>query len=135
MTRTVVIGTRGPQTERVVQALSGTAEIDIVACLDLGRPVATRLAQLAPDLTLIQEPASTPVPIALIREARHAAPTATLIVRAVDATPDWVADAINGGATAVLPSTVDATAIGRVALHIATEHDPAFEALRLRWAA
>ena len=62
-------------------------------------------------------------------------PAATLIVRAADATPTWVTDAINGGATAVLPSTVDAASLGRVALHIVTEHDAAFEALRLRWAA
>ena len=135
MTRTVVIGAGSPQTERIVQALAATADIEIVGRLDLGRPIAARLAKLAPDLTVIQEPATTPVPTAVIREARHAVPAAALIVRAVDATPDWVADAINGGATAVLPSTVDAASIGRVALHIVTEHDAAFEALRLRWAA
>jgi len=92
-------------------------------------------ARLAPDLTVIQEPATTPLPTAVIREARAAVPAGVLIVRAADATPTWVTDAINGGATAVLPSTVDAASLGRVVLHIVTEHDAAFEALRLRWAA
>jgi DNA-binding NarL/FixJ family response regulator len=135
MTRTVVIGDVGPQTERAVQALAATPGVEIVARLGVGRPFGARLARLAPDLTFIQEPALAPLPTAVIREARSAAPTATLIVRAADATPTWVTDAINGGATAVLPSTVDAASLGRVALHIVTEHDPAFEALRLRWAA
>jgi DNA-binding NarL/FixJ family response regulator len=135
MTRTVVIGDGGLQTERAARALAGTPGIDIVARFGVGRPLGGRLAELTPDLTFIQEPARAPLPIAVIREARSAAPTATLIVRAADPTPTWVTDAINGGATAVLPSTVDAASLGRVALHIVTEHDAAFEALRLRWAA
>jgi DNA-binding NarL/FixJ family response regulator len=97
--------------------------------------VAQRLALIGPALTVVQEPAYTPLPPAVIREARSGAPSAALIVLAADATPDWVADAINSGATAVLPSTVDSASVGRVALHIVTEHDAAFEALRLRWAA
>ena len=135
MTRTVLIGDCSPATERAAQALAGTPGIEIVGRLSVGRPVAARLAELAPDLTVIQEPATVPVPTAVIREARHAAPKSTLIVHAADPTPNWVADAINGGATAVLPNTVEAAALGRVALHIVTEHDAAFEALRFRWAA
>lgn len=135
MTRTVLIGDCSPATERAAQALAGTPGLEIVGRLSVGRPLAARLAELAPDLTVIQEPTTVPVPTAVIREARHAAPTATLIVHAADPTPNWVADAINGGATAVLPNTVDAAALGRLALHIVTEHDAAFEALRFRWAA
>jgi DNA-binding NarL/FixJ family response regulator len=135
MTRVVLIGDAGPETDGAARALADNPGIEVVARLGVGRPVHDRLARLAPDLTLIQEPASAPLPTAVIREARSAAPAATLIVRAADATPNWVTDAINGGATAVLPSTVDAASLGRVALHIVTEHDAAFEALRLRWAA
>ncbi len=135
MTRTVLIGDGGPQTECATQALADTPEIAVIARLGVGRPFAARLARLAPDLTVIQEPATTPLPTAVIREARAAVPAGVLIVRAADATPTWVTDAINGGATAVLPSTVDAASLGRVVLHIVTEHDAAFEALRLRWAA
>ena len=135
MTRAVVIGERGPLRERVAAALAGTPDIELAGGLDLGRPCAERIEQMEPDLTVILEPASRPVPAAVIREVRHAAPRAALIVAAADATPRWVADAINSGATAVLPSTVDVGSLGRVALHIVTEHDPAFESLRLRWAA
>jgi DNA-binding NarL/FixJ family response regulator len=135
MTRTVLIGDAGLQTDRAARALAGTPGIEVAARLGVGRPFGARLARLAPDLTFIQEPALAPLPIAVIREARAAVPGATVIVRAADPTPTWVTDAINGGATAVLPSTVDAASLGRVAVHIVTEHDPAFEALRLRWAA
>ena len=99
------------------------------------RPVAQLIAQLAPALTLIQEPAWSPLPDAVIREARHAAPGAALIVRAADATPDWAAEAMNAGATAVLPATVDAGSLPRVVLEIVADHDTASEAIRLRWAA
>jgi DNA-binding NarL/FixJ family response regulator len=135
MTRVVLIGDAGPQTEDAARALAGNPDIEVVGRFGVGRPVHERLAALAPDLTVIQEPATTPLPTAVIREARSAVPAGTLIVRAADATPTWVTDAINGGATAVLPSTVDEASLGRVALHIVTEHDAAFEALRLRWAA
>ena len=135
MTRTVLIGDTSPATDAAARALAADPHIEVVARLGIGRTVAGRLALLLPELTIIQEPASAPLPVAVIREARAAAPAATLIVRAADATPTWVTDAINGGATAVLPSTVDAASLGRVALHIVTEHDAAFEALRLRWAA
>jgi DNA-binding NarL/FixJ family response regulator len=135
MTRAVLIGDMGLATDAAARALAADPYIEVVARLGIGRGVAGRLAELLPDLTVIQEPTSAPLPIAVIREARTAAPAATLIVRAADATPTWVTDAINGGATAVLPSTVDAASLGRVALHIVTEHDAAFEALRLRWAA
>ena len=99
------------------------------------RPIAKSIARLRPAVTLLVEPVSSPLPPALIREARTAAPRAVLIVLSADATPGWVADALNAGATAVLPATVDARALGRVVTEILAEHDTAFEALRLGWAA
>ena len=62
-------------------------------------------------------------------------PTGVVIVRAAEATPTWVAEALNAGATTVLPATVDAEALGRVVTEIAAETDTADEALRLGWAA
>jgi DNA-binding NarL/FixJ family response regulator len=135
MIRTVVIGDRGEELERIAAALAGTREIEVVSRLSCRQPVAGAIGQLAVDLTVIQEPTWSRLPGALIREARHAAPRAALIVRAADATPDWVAEAMNAGATAVLPATVGPDVLGRVVLEIAAEHDPTSEAVRLRWAA
>jgi DNA-binding NarL/FixJ family response regulator len=135
MIRTVVIGDRGEELDRIAAALADTRSIDVVGCLSCRRPVAGTIGQLAVALTVIQEPTWSRLPGALIREARHAAPSAALIVRAADATPDWAFEAMNAGATAVLPATVGPDVLGRVVLEIVAEHDPASEADRLRWAA
>ena len=135
MIRAIVIGDAGPELDEVADALGTTSPIRIVGRLSGRAPVAEAIMRLAPSVTFIQEPYWSPLPSALTREARRAAPDAALIIRAADATPDWVADAMNAGATAVLPATVDASSLGRVVLQIVAEHDSAFEALRLRWAA
>jgi len=135
MIRAVVIGDAGTALDQVVDALAHTPEIAVAGRLNCRRPIVDALTRMAPDVTVIQEPTWSPLPEALIREARHAAPRAALIVRAADATPTWVAEALNAGATAVLPATVGATALGRVVAEIVTEHDTAHEALRFGWAA
>ena len=76
MTRTVLIGDRSPATDAAARALAADPYIELVARLGIGRTVAGRLALLLPDLTIIQEPASAPLPIAVIREARKAVPAA-----------------------------------------------------------
>ena len=135
MTRTVVVGDPGPLREEIGRALASTPGIELLGSLDGRGPVAPALSPLAPKVTLLVEPASSPLPAALIRDARTAVPTGVVIVRASEATPMWVADALNAGATTVLPATVDAEALGRVVTEIVAETDTADEALRLGWAA
>ena len=135
MNRTVVIGDPGPARDEVTEALAATPGITLLGSLSGRRPIAASIARLRPAITVMLEPVSSPLPPALIREARTAAARAVLIVVAVDATPGWVAEALNAGATTVLPSTVDASALGRVLTEIVAEHDTAYEALRLGWAA
>ena len=135
MMRAVVIGDAGAALDEVAKALDGMAEFTVAGILNGRRPVISHVAQIAPAVTVIQEPSWSRLPVALIREARIAAPAAALIVCTADATPSWVADAMNAGATAVLPATVDATSLGRVVLQIVADHDTAVEVQRLRWAA
>ena len=135
MNRTVVIGDPGPARDEVTEALAATPGITLLGSLSGRRPIAASIARLRPAITVMLEPVSSPLPPALIREARTAAARGVLLVVAVDATPGWVAEALNAGATTVLPSTVDARAMGRVVTEIAAEHDTAYEALRLGWAA
>ena len=135
MTGVVIVGDRGPLREEIGRALAATPGIRLLCSLDGRRPVAAALARLAPAITVLVEPATSPLPAALIREARSAVPAGVVIVRASEATPMWVAEALNAGATTVLPATVDARALGRVVTEIAAETDTADEALRLGWAA
>lgn len=130
-----VIGDPGPGRDDVARALAATPGLTVLDTISGRRPIATSIARLRPAVTLLVEPISSPLPVALIREARSAAPHAVLIVLSSDATPGWVAEALIAGATAVLPATVDVKAVGRVVTEILAEHDTALEALRLRWAA
>jgi DNA-binding NarL/FixJ family response regulator len=135
MTGVVVVGDPGPPREEIARALARTPDIRLLGSLDGRRPVAAALTALAPAVTVLVEPATSLLPAALIREARAAVPTGVVIVRAAEATPTWVAEALNAGATTVLPATVDAEALGRVVTELAAETDTADEALRLGWAA
>lgn len=135
MNRTVVIGDPGPARNGVAKALAATPGITVLGSLCGRRPVAEPIARLCPVIMVLLEPTSSALPPALIREARIAAAEAVLIVIAADSTPSWVAEALNAGATTVLPATVDARALGRVVTEIVAEHDTAYEALRLGWAA
>jgi DNA-binding NarL/FixJ family response regulator len=135
MNRALIIGDPGAARDEIADTLAATPGIELLGCLSGRRPVAGRIVSLRPAITVLLEPTSTPLPPALIREARAAAPRAVLIVLAADATPGWVAEALNAGATTVLPATVGAKALGRVVTEIVAEHDTAYEALRLGWAA
>jgi DNA-binding NarL/FixJ family response regulator len=135
MNRAVVIGDPGSARAGIAETLAATPGISLLGTLSGRRPIAASMARLRPAVTVLLEPVSSPLPPALIREARSAAPRAVLIVLSADATPGWVAEALNAGATTVLPATVDARALGRVVTEIVAEHDTAYEALRLGWAA
>ena len=135
MNRALIVGDPGAARDEIADALATTPGIELLGCVSGRHPIAGRIVPLRPSITVLLEPVSSPLPPALIREARTAAPSAVLIVLAADATPGWVAEALNAGATTVLPATVDAKALGRVVTEIVAEHDTAYEALRLGWAA
>ena len=131
----VVVGDASPLRDEIARALAATPGIEVLDSLNGRRPIVGALTPLRPAITLLVEPSWSPLPLALIREARAATPLGVVIVRAVEAAPTWVADALNAGATTVLPATVDAEALGRVVTEIVAENDTAQEALRLGWAA
>lgn len=135
MTLLAIIADGGPALECLTGALAGTAGIDAVRRISSRGSVYAQIERLDPALVFIDEPAWTPLPLAVIREARSAAPTAAVIVRAADPTADWLADALMAGATAVLPGVVDEATIGRVVIEVMASRDETLEAARLRWAA
>ena len=135
MIRSVVIGDGGPASELLTRALGGVPAVELVAELVWRRFSRSAIEDAQPDLIFIDEPSWSPLPLAVIREARCAAPGAVVVVRAADATAQWLADALLAGASAVLPAVVDATTLGIViqeALDV-RQADP--EAVGLGWAA
>jgi chemotaxis response regulator CheB len=135
MTRSVVIGDAGAACDRLTRALGAIPDVEPVGQLSWRKPARHAIEALQPDLIFVDEPAWSPLPLAVIREARCAAPTAVVIVRAADPTADWLADALVAGATVVLPAVFEEAILGVVVREALEKRDPTQEAVRLGWAA
>lgn len=134
MIRSIVIGDGGPAFESLKGSLARVEEVQVVGELAL-RGAAAAIEAMSPELIVLDEPAWMPLALAIIREARCAAPAAVLIVRATYVTPDWLANAQLAGASAILPAVADGDALDPT-IHeelTARENDP--DAFRLGWAA
>lgn len=134
MTSTVVLSDGSPRTAELERSLAA-AGAGPVRHLDWRRPVGAPIAAIQPQLIFIDEPACSPLPLAVIREARSSAPRATVLVRAAWPDANWLVDAQLSGASAVLPSQL---ADDRLAATVgALLHTPAPEpqSTALRWAA
>ncbi len=135
MTRVVIIADGGPALERLSGVLARTPGLELLGRMSGRRPVGERLERLDPEVIFIDEPTWSPLPLALIREARHATPAAALIVRAADPTADWLADALMAGATAVLPAVADGPTLGVVIQEVISGRNTTLEVARLSRAA
>jgi DNA-binding NarL/FixJ family response regulator len=134
MLRAVVLGDDATAIESLKRTLGSLPDLELVGEFAL-RGSERKIEAVAPGLIFIDEPAWTPLPLAIIREARCAAPTAVVIVRAADPTAVWLADALLAGASVVLPAVDDPATLRQVTNEAvaARETDPA--AFRLGWAA
>ena len=135
MIRTIVISDGGAALDRLERSLRPVDGLEIVRRLGWRRPPGPAISALQPDLIFIDEPAWSALPLAVVRDARSSAPAAAVVVRAADPAVGWLADALQAGATAVLPAVADERTLGLV-IHEALEtRETKREAVRLRWAA
>ena len=135
MIRAIVISDGGPALDRLEHSLRALDGVELVTRLGWRKPPGPAIHGLQPDLIFIDEPAWSALPLAVVRDARRAAPAAAVVVRAAEPTAGWLADALQAGATAVLPAVADQHTLGLV-IHEALEtKESKREAVRLRWAA
>jgi len=135
MIRSIVVSDGGAALERVTSSLRELDGVEIVRHLGWRRPPGPAIAALQPDLIFIDEPAWTALPLAVIRDARCAAPAAAVVVGATEPTVGWLADALQAGATAVVPAVADEPTLGLVVHEALETSETKREAVRLRWAA
>src|SRR4051794_4561497 len=135
MIRTVLVCNDRAGFERLEGALSQVAGVHIVGRVGWRRPAGRAIEALQPDLIFVDEPHRTPLPLAVIREARIAAPAAALIARAAEPPATWLAEALLAGATVVLPAVADRATLAVVIGEALEIRSTRGEAVRLDWAA
>jgi DNA-binding NarL/FixJ family response regulator len=111
--RALVIADSGPALARLTAA---AVELHNVALGHAnGRTHVGELVRgFGPDLVLIDDMGWPPRVLARLEEIRGAAPGAAVIVFAERLEDAWLADALRGGATAVLPAAADHETVRRV---------------------
>jgi DNA-binding NarL/FixJ family response regulator len=134
MTSTVVLSHRSPRVAELERALAAAGAAPL-RHLDWRRPVGEPIAAIQPELIFIDEPACSPLPLAVIREARSSAPRATVIVRAAWPDANWLVDAQLSGASAVLPSQIADDRLAATVGELLHTPDLEPKSTPLRWAA
>ena len=121
MIATLVIANSGRAMADLTRTLCGIPDLEIVryACGRTGVGALVRTTD--PDLVLIDDMQSSADALARLAEVRLAAPAAAVVVLAVDTSAGWLADALRGGAAAVLPGSVDAATLGVVLREAVTQ--------------
>lgn len=130
MTSAVILSDGGAQVAGLEQSLLAAGAAP-VRHLGWRRPVGPAIAASKPALIFIDEPACSPLPLAVVREARSSAPEAIVVVRAAAPGPNWLVDAQLSGATTVLPAATRGDELASAVAALLHTH----EAAPLRWAA
>jgi DNA-binding NarL/FixJ family response regulator len=107
----VVIADNGAALQRLSKVLSELPNVHIVRHCSGGAPVGATVAAAAPDVVLLDElrwPGMTVRRVAEIRELSRA----RIIVSASRLESVWLADAMQAGASAHVPQSVDARTLG-----------------------
>jgi DNA-binding NarL/FixJ family response regulator len=105
--RAIVIADSGSALSSLTSALVAFDGVDIVRHASGRTRVESLIRSFAPDIVLIDEMRWPPLALARIAEVRRAAPAASIVVLAERLEGSWLADALRGGAAAVMPAGAD----------------------------
>jgi len=115
----VIVADQPLSGEGIRRALRLAVGCRVVARIDGRRPLADALADAQPDVVLIDEMSSKRLLLVRIREARTAAPRATVVLIHRDLAPDELSEATGAGADAAISRSLDAksfaTLVGAIA--------------------
>src|SRR5215216_4042129 len=93
-------------------ALRNTAGFRVVATLDGRAPVRIELAQLVPDVVLVDEMCQRTNALARLREASEETPDAKIVLLSSGLEPAVVEDALEAGAHAVISRNLHPATLG-----------------------
>jgi DNA-binding NarL/FixJ family response regulator len=103
MTSVVIIADSGAEMARLTASVQTIRGAEIVRHVSGRKSVAQIVARYAPTLVVVGELTPTRLTFERIREVRSAVRQSTIVVIAATAGARWLAEALQSGATAVLP--------------------------------
>jgi DNA-binding NarL/FixJ family response regulator len=122
MKRLVIVADHSLVLQAIRLALRQTAGFQLVGLIDGRSPAAGALAELRPDVILIDEMQMADNAIARMREAAEHAPKAKRLLLTARMEESWVAQVFEAGADGVLSKTVHPVSMGTLLREIAQGH-------------
>ena len=123
MISVALVADSGAAMEAMTRSVSTLAHVDIVRHCHGHAPIAPALTRCAPDLCLVDEMGWPRLAMQRIEEIRATLPQARIIVRAARPESAWLADALRGGASAVVPATAGPETLGLVLAEVVGERE------------
>jgi len=120
MTRAVIIADSGAVQAELTHTLLEARDIEIVRHVSGRSDVTTIVEGFRPDLVIVDEMRWPPRALTRVAEARRAAPSAAIVVRAERIEGDWLAQALRDGASAVIPAQASAATFRHVVAEVLT---------------
>jgi DNA-binding NarL/FixJ family response regulator len=119
MSRLLIVAARPSAGEAIRLAMRQAGRLEVLGYVN-GRASADAAIRLArPDLILVDDMDCAPDAVARIREARVAAPQATIVLLAHDLQAAWLADAMDAGADALVSKAMHPGSLGTLVREIA----------------
>jgi DNA-binding NarL/FixJ family response regulator len=114
MTRVVIVADNGSEMARLTAFVHAVRGMEIVRHASGHASVAQLVARDAPALVVVGEMTPRQLTFERVREVRGAGPESTVVVIAASAGARWLGQALQAGATAVLPHEAGAAALAAV---------------------
>ena len=112
MQRLLIIADHSFVVQSIRLALRQTAGFQVVGFVDGRVPAATLLAELAPDVVLVDDMQDSENALARLREVSAELPEARSLLLTLRMDPEWLEDAFEAGAGSVISKTVHPVALG-----------------------
>ena len=112
MKRLLIIASQSMIANAIRLALRQTTGFEFIGSIDGRQPAARALAELRPDVVLVDDMSERGAAFARMREVSEAAPLAPCIFIAERMDEDWLEQAFGAGASAVVSKSVHAVAMG-----------------------
>ena len=112
MQRLLIIADHSLVVQSIRLALRQTAGFQVVGFVDGRAPTATLLAELMPDVVLVDDMQDSDNALARLREVSAELPDARSLLLTLRMDPEWLEDAFEAGAGSVISKTVHPVALG-----------------------
>jgi DNA-binding NarL/FixJ family response regulator len=112
MKRLLIIADHSFVVDAIRLALRHTAGFQVAGFVDGRVSAQATLAEVQPDVVLVDDMQGSPLVLERLKEIREHAPRAQALLLALDMREDFLAEAFESGATAVISKTVHPVALG-----------------------